>query len=261
MGTAAKSMGSNSITAGLILSRIPIVTPDLTKLESQYYDYQSRLKHRLMWTFPQYFYFKRGTLAERRFLLAQRGPISKQPGVWFPKGVPDVKHNRERSQKQEIVLPREKSDVGQESQGGSDISRPIIPNSRVTDADKNADLCSLERLLSRTLYLVVKNNKGAWRFPSFPVEKKPLHISAEEGLRKLGGEHINTWTISNTPAAAVESSDGSHEFLIRSHILAGDFDLQNKKDFSEYAWLTKDEIKECVDSKYFNQTGFLLANI
>ncbi|PAK97860.1 hypothetical protein B8W96_12420, partial [Lentilactobacillus parakefiri] len=71
--------------------------------------YQSELERRLMWTFPSYFYFKKGTLTERRFQSAQKGVISKQPGVWFPKGVPDVKHNRERSQKQEIMLPKDTS--------------------------------------------------------------------------------------------------------------------------------------------------------
>lgn len=249
----------NSISACLLLSRAPLVTPELSKLESQYYEYQTELKKRLMWTFPHYFYFRRGTIAERRFLVAQKGPISNQPGVWFPKGVPDVKHNRERSQKQEISLPRENNEGSQGAQKRSDISRPIVPNSRITEADTKGDVSSLERQLHRTLYLVLKSKKGSWNFPSFPVENKPLHISAEEGLRLLGGENIKTWTVSNTPAAALEKTNGGNEFFIKSHILAGEFQLQEKERFIEYAWLTKEEIKDRVDSVYFSDTEYLLA--
>ena len=260
MATAAKGSSSRAISAGLILSRIPIVTPELTKLESQYYEYQAALRERLMWTFPHYFYFKRGTLAERRFLLAQKGPISKQPGVWFPQGVPDIKHNRERSKKQEVNLPKQEREEAVGSQPDADISRPIAPNSRVTQADKTNDLSSLERKLSRTLYLLVKNKEGSWTFPSFPVEGKPLHTRAEEGLRERGGVNMNTWTVSNTPAAALKKSDGSHEFLIKSHILAGKFDLQDNKTLADFAWLTKEEVQERVEANYYNEVGFLLAD-
>lgn len=258
LASAAKSSSNQAILAGLILSRIPIVTKDMTALEKQYYEYQSALKERLMWTFPHYFYFKRGTLAERRFLLAQKGPISKQPGVWFPKGVPDVKHNRERSRKQVVNLPKQESS-NTEAQSQDDISRPVVPNSRVTEADKNKDFSSLERQLSRTLYLLTKSNEGVWSFPSFAVEDKPLHISAEEGLRALGGENINTWTVSNTPTAVLQKDSGAHEFLIKSHILAGRFDLQKNKHVTDFAWLTKEEVGERVSEDYFNEVRFLLT--
>lgn len=163
----ATSSKVRSVKAGLILSRIPIVTQDLTTLEKQYYEYQSELERRLMWTFPQFFYFRKGTLAEKRFLAAQKGPVSRQPGVWFPKGVPDVRHNRERRTKQDIKLPKSTGgDAGDGAAQVDDISRPIVPNSRITEADQNNDTSSLERKLSSTLYLLVKNTTGKWMFPS-----------------------------------------------------------------------------------------------
>lgn len=262
-GVAAKSQAlPKSIRAGLILSRIPIVTADLTKLESQYYRYQSELEKRLMWTFPQYFYYKKGTLAEKRFLEIQKGPISKQPGVWFPKGVPDIKHNRERSKKQEIALPKEVTE--DQSYAKHDVSRPIKLNSRVTDADESGNVKSLERKLSRTLYLLVKGSDGKWVFPSFPVSLKsqpkvPLHEVVESGLRTLCGENIKTWIVSNTPAGVLQT-DNDAEFLIKSHIIAGKFDLFENSLYKEFAWLAKDEIKTYVDENYFNETGFLLAD-
>lgn len=260
LADVAQNGSGSRIAAGLILSRTPIVTPDINQLESQYYEYQSQLRRRLMWTFPYYFYYKKGTVAERRFISAQRGPISRQPGVWYPKGVPDIKHNRERSKKQEIVLPRENIEG---SQNDDDLSRPIVPNSRVTQADEKGDLSSLERQLARTLYLLVQTNRGEWKFPSFQVQNDdtPLHIRAEEGIKELGGQELLTWSVSNTPASVLQSSNGCHEFLMKSHILAGKFELQGKKNFQSFAWLTKDEIQKHVDDRYFAETGFLLADI
>jgi large subunit ribosomal protein L46 len=40
----------------------------------------------------------------------------------------------------------------------------------VTEADKKNDQKSLDRLLSRTLYLLVQSKEGHWKFPSSPVE-------------------------------------------------------------------------------------------
>ncbi|SCU96810.1 LADA_0H02872g1_1 [Lachancea dasiensis] len=262
----ASTPQSRTIKAGLILSRIPIVTQDLTSLEKQYYDYQSELEKRLMWTFPQYFYYRKGTLAEKRFLAAQKGPVSRQPGVWFPKGIPDVKHNRERRTKQVVNLPHSLSNGGSSEEGsdGDSISRPIVPNSRITQADKSSDLQSLERGLSSTLYLLVKNNTGQWKFPSFPVKssldskKRPLHATAEAGLRDLGGPNINTWSISNTPAGVLNSPEAA-EFLIKSHIISGRFELQPNSQYNEFAWLTKKEIQQRVDEAYYQTLACLLA--
>ncbi|BAP69318.1 54S ribosomal protein L17 [Kluyveromyces marxianus] len=258
--TATNSI-PKAIKASLVLSRIPIVTPELNALESKYFQYQSELERRLMWTFPSYFYFKKGTLTERRFQSAQKGVISKQPGVWFPKGVPDVKHNRERSQKQEIVLPKDTS----EASLNSDVSRPIVPNSRITKADEKNDISSLERKLDRTLYLLVKDGKENWVLPNFPVEavnseeKKALHETAEIGLRRIGGEDINTWTVSNTPAGVIQS-DKDLQFLFKSHIVAGEFKLKDKRSIKDFAWLTKDEIKTKVNEEYFKEIQYLLAD-
>ncbi len=217
----APAVPPKDVFAGLILSRIPIVTPELSNFEKAYYHYQDELERRLMWTFPQYFYFKKGTLSERKFTAAQKGPVTRQPGVWYPRGVPDIKFNRERRFKQEIVIPRENSE------DGDSLSDPIVPNPRVTEADAKNDTRALTRKLDRTLYLLVQQN-SEWKFPSFSLEaKEPLHDAAERGLRQIGGVNMKTWTVSNTPAAVIKGSDANKEFFIKSHIIHGTFNLQN----------------------------------
>ena len=50
------------------------------------------------------------------------------------------------------------------------------PQPRVTEADKNRNVQSLNRALTRTLYLLVKGAKGPWFFPSGVLtEKEDLH--------------------------------------------------------------------------------------
>jgi large subunit ribosomal protein L46 len=263
-----------NILAGLILSRVPIVTPELTSFEKSYYRYQDELERRLMWTFPSYYYFKKGSLRERQFNTAQRGPVARQLGVFYPRGLPDIQHNRERRFKQEIVIPRQ--DAGNDALFGSDktsddsLSRPIVPNSRTTEADNTNDITSLIRKLDRTLYLVVKSPYG-WQFPAFSLnQKEPLHVAAERGLREFGGVNINTWTVSNTPSGVlrynneagkrsitqIPSDSTIREFFISSHILHGQFVPQNGQEFG---WLTKNEIAEKVDPLYFEVVGPLLS--
>ncbi|GMM29002.1 mitochondrial 54S ribosomal protein YmL17/YmL30 [Martiniozyma asiatica (nom. inval.)] len=244
---------SGAIRTSLLLSRVPVVTPETPAFDAAFYKYQEELERRLMWTFPKWYYYKKGTVAEREFSDAQKYPIANNPGVWFPKGRPDLKHGRDRRFKQEVILPKKKNVEENELE---DVARPIKPNSRITKADEENDLSSIERQLARTLYLVVNQN-GKWILPSFQVEgeDKGLHQVAEDGLRTLVGENINTWSVSNTPAAVVKV-DGLNDYIMKSHIVAGKLEAKN---VSGWKWLTKEEIKQTIDNKYFAQIEHLFA--
>ncbi|VEU24049.1 DEKNAAC105092 [Brettanomyces naardenensis] len=268
LATAASSNGSipiNLIRTSLILSRIPIVTPEVSEFDAKFYNYQEELEKRLMWTFPKWFYFKKGTVAEKEFTKIQKYPIPAHRGVWFPKGVPELKHGRDRRFKQEVTLANKVSEG--DSQDLENVSRPITPNSRITEADKTNDETSLERKLPRTLYLLVKQD-GKWKFPTFQVKDDQVALNevAESGLRELGGDKINTWSVSGTPAAVIKYSNGEivdeghegvvREYLMKSHIVAGQFVPEGL----EYKWLAKEEVEGVVDPKYYEKVGYLLSN-
>ena len=53
-----------TIKAGVLLSRAPQITRELTSFEKAFYFYQRRLNERLALPFTRYFYFKRGTPAD-----------------------------------------------------------------------------------------------------------------------------------------------------------------------------------------------------
>ncbi|CCF58027.1 hypothetical protein KAFR_0D03790 [Kazachstania africana CBS 2517] len=248
-----------TIRTSLLLSRIPIVVSKPTKFESSYRAYQYELEKRLMWTFPAYYYFKKGTLSEHKFLSLQKKPIIKNPKAWFPKGVPDIRHNRDRRMKQDVILPQKDNDKDDY------LTRPIAKNSIETEDDLRANYSSLERKLRNNLYLLVREkDTGSWKLPSFEVlnseDGAGLHEIAEKGLRDIGGVNINTWTVSNKPVSAITNSKKQTvEFVIKSHILAGKFNLKNSDKFTDFAWLTKIEAKDKVDNDYYEKIDHLLS--
>lgn len=257
---------TSKVNAAVLLSRTPIVTPETPKFEAAFYQYQEELERRLMWTFPKWYYFKKGTVAEREFSEAQTYPVPNNPSVWFPEGRPDLKHGRDRRFKQEVRLPKKHVENDEEIDL-EDISRPIKPNSRITKADTENDQTSLERKLANTLYLVV-SQEGKWKLPTFSVDEdnkvKGLHQIAEDGLRTLGGNRINTWSVSNTPACVLKynqqgeleasATPFARDYVMKSHIIAGKFEPK-----SEFKWLAKDELKSVLDAAYFSEIEHLLA--
>lgn len=254
-----------SISLTLVLLRAPIVTHDLSTFEKQFYKYQTELWKRLMWTFPKWFYFKDGTISEQKFRQLNKNPISDNPDIEFPYGRPEIRNQRDRRFKQELSLPKtyktdaELKSEGEEKSGVADsLTRMIVPNSRVTEADKAKDFLSLERKLSRTLYLLIEEG-GQWKLPTFAqgTEPKPLHVVAQEGLADLGGDKINYFNVSPTPCH-VRSNGDNKEYFIKSHILSGDLKIKNNQ---KAMWLTKDEIKEHVNEGYYQDIEHILCEV
>ena len=71
---------------------------------------------------------------------------------------------------------------------GEVVKKEMIerPMPRITEADKNGDLKSLNRRLEKTLYLLVKGAKGVWELPSSVLEKKEsLHTVSQESNTNL----------------------------------------------------------------------------
>ncbi|ODV64325.1 mitochondrial 54S ribosomal protein mL46 ASCRUDRAFT_79185 [Ascoidea rubescens DSM 1968] len=242
-----------NVYSSILLARAPIVSRDLNEFEEAYYKYQTELEKRLMWTFPSYFYFKKGSLSERNFVKANKGPVSRVPDVFYPKGVPEIRHNRERRSKQELVIPTQKSMVP----GAQDsFTDEIRANPRTTEADEKNDTRSLERKLSRTLYLVV-NSGGVWKLPTFAVTDatQPLHVQTVQHTQQMCPHRLNIQTVSHYPVAVLRPAD-RREYVVLSHLIAGRFALAD-----EYAWLAREELASRVEPAYFASIGHLLSAV
>ncbi|CAH2351176.1 54S ribosomal protein L17, mitochondrial [[Candida] railenensis] len=279
--STASAGNSTSISSTLLLTRNPVITADVSKFEAQYYKYQNELWKRLMWTFPSWFYYRKGTISEQAFRELNPGPVFNNPNIEFPRGRPVVVHQRDRRFKQELKLPKTYKEVSQEKKEGGEtaaeeegakednLSRQIVPNSRITKADESKDLASLERQLSRTLYLIIQEN-SKWTLPTFKEEQvaqgddtkdssvTPLHTLAEQGLYKIGGNSINYFNVSNTPCH-VHKSESTREYFIKSHILSGRFVPQSES--IKFLWLTKEELGEYLEKDYYKEIEHLLSDI
>ncbi|EDK45596.1 conserved hypothetical protein [Lodderomyces elongisporus NRRL YB-4239] len=266
----AKDAVSPQISLTLILSRLPIITHEPSSFEKQFYKYQSELWRRLMWTFPKWVYFRLGTMAEQRYKVLNQNPVSYDKKIIYPKGKPDLKQMRDRRFRQYIRVPKtykeEDELIGQDLSEfkESEVTRKIAPNSRVTAADKMGDKTSLERELSRTLYLTVKTSKDEhWKLPNFEErsgEVVPLHLLAEQGLYSIGGRRINYFNVAKTPCHhETYDNENKKSYFIKSHILSGTFEPQTED--LEFQWLTKQELKESLPQTYYSKIHHLLSDI
>lgn len=156
-----------------------MVTRDLEPFEKAFYLYQKRLNERQALPFTKYFYFKRGTpldedwkkkIQERRTPARDIGNYNAYAkDAWNDELLLGAQESEPEHQVEMLVRDAE-STANATSQDTSKKEEIPRPHPRVTEADKKGDHKSLNRLLPKTLYLLVKSKEGQWKFPSSPVE-------------------------------------------------------------------------------------------
>ncbi len=192
------------IQASVILSRPPILTRDLTPFEKAYFLYQRRLNERLALPFTRYFYYQRGSPGDvdwKRKIKERKTP-ARDIGVynayskegWNDELLVGARESEPEEQIEALVRDAQvEKKEGEGNEGAASKEEEIEkPMSRVTEADKIGDTKSLNRALTRTLYLVVKSGNGAkgrsrWGFPSSALEgKESLHTVCLKIFEILG---------------------------------------------------------------------------
>ncbi|KIV92273.1 hypothetical protein PV10_06728 [Exophiala mesophila] len=288
------------IKAGVVISRPPLITPDPHPFETAYYLYQRRLNERLVLPFTQYFYYKRNTPAFEKWREGRRarsGTATRDVGNY--NAYSDVSWNDEvlvgddtgspAKLVQQLVAEEGRQD---EFTGKGDPKYAGLR--RRTDADENNDQRSLERSLSRTLYLLLKpKGKEFWTFPAGPVSgKEGLKEAAQRVLFASCGVNMNTFFVGNHPvghynqdstraikAKASSSQDspsktnalskqdveadtsGEKTFFMKARIMAGQADLAiaENKDFDDFKWVSKEEVEKLVDPDYWRRIKNMLV--
>lgn len=124
--------------------------------------YQKELERDQAAPFAAEFYFKKGSVAERRWKQqeAQRAANSSSSSSSSTASSSTAKSKGgSATANDELTEEDEKLAAAQETK--------IEFNDRITDADRKNDVRSLERALQRTLYLIVKKprEKHTWQFP------------------------------------------------------------------------------------------------
>lgn len=308
------------------------MTAPQSSFEKAFYFYQKRLNERLAMPYARYFYFKKDTPADTDRKIKERernGAAARELGgyraygdqAWndellsgetsavgeemkgFGKmGIAEPKYIIESLVKDARVRAVEGKDGAaieiKEGEGEAELGvgegKVEKPLSRFTESDKTNDVKRLDRQLSRTLYLLVKPEKGSWIFPQGDLEgKENLHQvcflllffyaannqqAAERVLVQTAGVNMNTWIIGHVPIGhhtlpprlsktTLENptpqiqSPGSKTFFMKGRIMAGQADLaENAFGLTDYKWLTKEEVRKHVSTRYWSYVQNMLAD-
>ncbi|OJJ47017.1 hypothetical protein ASPZODRAFT_159015 [Penicilliopsis zonata CBS 506.65] len=274
------------VQAGVVLSRPPQITRDLTPFEKSYYFYQRRLNERLAQPFSKYFYFKRGTPADEDWKrqIRERQTAARDignynaysPEAWNDELLVGAVESEPQHQIEKLIQNAEATAnaTSQDVSRKEEIPRPFP---RVTEADQKNDQKRLDRALQRTLYLLVKSKEGFWKFPSSPIETgETLRVAAERTLAQSAGVNMNTWMVGYHPVGhhvynfrrpkTVDATGaelvGEKTFFMKGRIMAGQADLAaNEQELEDFKWLSKDEIQTHVLPQYYSNIKNMLAEL
>ncbi|KAF9425366.1 54S ribosomal protein L17 mitochondrial [Podila epigama] len=249
-------INGNRIVAGAVVSRQPLILRDLTPFEKEYFTYQKSLERDNAAPFGAEFYFKKGSVAERRWKQqeAERLGTSAQSSA---------------SESESGV-----DELSEEDRVAS-LENKIAFNDRVTEADQKNDVHSLERALTRTLYLIVKKprEQHAWQFPQGGVHVcENLQEAAGRELQEECGSNMDLWFVGRVPIGHYNykfpkvpksennsSPTGAKVFFMKAHIFAGQAKVDNK-EIVDFAWVTKQEMKDYVSKEYYEAVKDMLSD-
>jgi large subunit ribosomal protein L46 len=171
LATASPLVIKNArIQASVILSRTPQITRDATPFEQAYFDYREKLERQESTATPTEFYFKKGSVAERRWKHEEQARAEA------------MKNN---SASLTNAVHQSQATWEKENEGLATTTKADKLN-RSTKSDVENNKQSLDRCLQRTLYLVVKKSGSEpWQFPESAVDTSEyLH----EVILELEGE-------------------------------------------------------------------------
>ncbi|KAF2456487.1 50S ribosomal subunit L30 [Lineolata rhizophorae] len=277
-----------AVRAGVVLSRAPLITRDLHDFEKAFFLYQRRLNERLAMPFTTNFYFKRGTPAHLDWKRKARERLTPAHDVgrytpygeegWNDEVLVGAKESEPDAQVEALVREAEDTKLDGEGEGQEAKKKVVVerPQPRVTEADRQGNTRSLNRQLQRTLYLMVKNEEGEWKFPERRMFRaESLREAAEHILGEAAGIDMNTWFLGNHPIGHYERKYkesfynahrqseelGEKTFYMKTRIMAGQANLQgNKLGLSDFQWLSKDEIEQTVPRWYWKAVRNMLPD-
>lgn len=195
------------LRAGVVVSRAPVLTRPLHPFEKAFFLYQRRLNERLALPFTRYFYYKKDTPADREWKrkAKQRLTPARDIGVynaygetgWNDELLVGDRTSEPEEQVEALIRDAEGFATGEEAKEGEgkakdksqevEVQRPLP---RITEADQKGDQTSLNRLLDRSLYLLVKNKDGRWRFPEDSIRgKEGLHQVSKKAAQASRNKH------------------------------------------------------------------------
>ncbi|KAF8937709.1 54S ribosomal protein L17 mitochondrial, partial [Haplosporangium gracile] len=191
-------INSQRIVAGAVVSRQPLILRDLTPFEKEYFLYQKNLERDHAAAFGAEFYFKKGSVAERRW---KQQEVERQAAASGTASSAGAGAKGSKSSKGAAAAEEVQNEVTEEDRVAA-LEAKIQFNDRITDADRSNDVRSLERALARTLYLIVKKprEQHVWQFPQGGVRVcENLQEATGRELSEECGSNMDLWFVGRVP--------------------------------------------------------------
>ncbi|KAF9052771.1 39S mitochondrial ribosomal protein L46-domain-containing protein [Panaeolus papilionaceus] len=248
------------ISTAIVLNRSPVLTRSPAPFETAYYSYQGRIRRALHNPFPYDFYFKQGSLLEKRFNIEERNREKRAFGPAF-------------LEKEDITEEQRQADIAAVEQLAIQEGEGETLAPRKHESDTTGDVKSLDRQGQRNLYLLLKATdsagKSTWRFPQGDVEKgQLLHQAAQKDLHAECGDNMDSWIVGRIPIGVYQpptvpqstpETPEHYVFFFKGHIMAGQVKPEGK-GVEDFAWLTKEEIETRVVPHYWNAIKDILSD-
>eukprot|EP00055_Hartaetosiga_balthica_P015769 m.95643 g.95643 ORF g.95643 m.95643 type:complete len:300 (+) comp8955_c0_seq2:47-946(+) len=217
-----------TIRVATVLERYPRSKAPLTETEQKWFEFEKQIRvEKSALSFEEF----------ERLRLAQE--TTKKPKK-------SKKSKRASANENNSVSATGAASLDDSKRGGEDSRQlSFTPGSHVTEDDKEGNIKSLNRNLSGKLYFVVKETKESnWSFPTLERYITPdvtLRETAEAALEQAIPLHdVNHYFLSNAPS--FHTTDDT--FYFRCIYINGKHTPSEK--YADFAWLTKEEIKELV---------------
>lgn len=195
-----------------MLERLPVVMPDPPAWETEYKQWIMQLK------------LERGHLRQ----------------------LPEVLTERKSQASQATVAMMEGAD-GRAAAVGGKAFRPVP---RVTAADNRGDRKTMKRQLDKRVFLVCRNQQGTWEFPATANQQnESIRQTAERALTESLGKQAPIFFIGNAPMAHWQSQqkNATTFFMLAQALLdPWNVNIQQDSDYTDFAWVTKEEIPEYI---------------
>lgn len=136
----------------------------------------------------------------------------------------------------------------------------------VTEADKTGFNKTMFRAYSRRLYLVVQDEAG-WRYPQtqYDAEKdETLRSTAERGIQQETNG-FEAWMVGNCPMGHLKKDDALHLFFnaeivwLEGQRLPNVNRMQLTNNIKDYAWVTREELKDLFNEELFGVSDKMLS--
>lgn len=202
--------------SSIVIQRIPVILPELEPWETEWHQYLEKRREKTCVPLPEEI---------------TRVIHDSDTGGWRYKTAEELAEEKTRAEEHSKM--------------------EFAP--RITEDDLSGNKRSLDRQLDKSVYLIVKKDRteNTWEFPKVNWRgSEPLRDTLEDNLRHLFGGDTRLHMMGHAPIGHLSykypqpqgPTEGAKVFYFHTLYLSGDILIP--KPYVDFAWVSRDEMKE-----------------